>query len=240
MVARATSAAPTYFKSVKIGKENFGDGGFGHNNPSWEAYNEVYDMHNSDDTAIVLVSVGTGESYVRRFAAATGYVELFQALRAAKGLATDTYKTDELLQKITQKRKDSYFRFNADERLGKIKLDCWKKARRSRASTADEIQQITESYMDQEEVTEMINRVAEILVQNRRMRATTERWAEQLFGIKWRCLIENCPEGCLLLPRSEFEDHLQNYHAFGPVADQMPKMREEYEDLIERGKYEAK
>jgi hypothetical protein len=197
-------------------------------------------MHNSDDAAIVLVSIGTGESYVRRFASAEGYAEVFQTLRAAKGLATDTHKTDELLRKITQKRKDSYFRFNADERLGKIKLDCWKKARRSRASTVDEIQQITESYLDSEEVTEKINRVAEILVQNRRMRAMTDRWEERLFGLKWRCLVENCPEGPLLRRRVEFEDHLQNYHDFGPMADQIPEMRKEYDDLIKRGKYDAK
>jgi hypothetical protein len=197
-------------------------------------------MHNSDDAAIVLVSIGTGESYVRRFASAEGYAEVFQAMRAAKGLATDTHKTDELLRTITQKRKDSYFRFNADERLGKIKLDCWKKARRSRASTADEIQQITESYLDLPEIAEKINRVAEILVQNRRMRATAGRWEERLFGLKWRCLVENCPEGPLLRRKIEFEDHLQNYHDFGPVADQTPKMRVEYDDLIKRGKYEAK
>jgi hypothetical protein len=197
-------------------------------------------MHNSDDGAIVLVSIGTGESYVRRFATAEGYAELFQVLRAAKGLATDTHKTDELLKKITQKRKDAYFRFNADDRLGKIKLDCWKRAKQSRASTADEIQQITESYLDSEEITERINRVAEILVQNRRMRALTSRWEERLFGLKWRCLVENCPEGPELRRRVDFEDHLQNYHDYGPIEDQTHEMKREYDDLIMRGKYEAK
>jgi len=77
-------------------------------------------------------------------------------------------------------------------------------------------------------------------MQNRRMRATTDRWEERLFGLKWHCLVENCPEGPLLRRKIEFENHLQNYHDFGPVADQTPKMREEYDDLIKRGKYEAK
>jgi len=197
-------------------------------------------MHNSDDAAIVLVSIGTGESYVRRFATAGGYAELFQTLRAAKGLATDTHKTDELLQTMTAKRPDSYFRFNADNRLGKIKLDCWKKARRLRPSTADEIRQITENYLDQDHVTAKINRVAEILVQNRRMRALTPRWEERLFGVKWRCLVENCPEGQELRRRVDFEDHLQNYHSYGLVEDQLPDTRMEYEDLIKRGKYQAR
>lgn len=195
-------------------------------------------MHNSDDTAIVLISIGTGESYVRRFATAGGYAELLQVLRAAKGLATDTHKTDELLQTITANRPDSYFRFNADNRLGKIKLDCWKKARRSRPSTAEEIQQITESYLDLEHVTAKINRVAELLVQNRRMRALAARWEERLSGLKWRCMVVNCPEGSELRRRTNIEDHLQNYHSFGPVEDQTPETIREYEDLIRRGKYE--
>jgi hypothetical protein len=174
-------------------------------------------MHNSDDAAIVLISISAGEGYAKRFSAAEGFS---QTLRAARGLAADAHQTDELLQKIIQKGKGSYFRFNVDEGLGKIKLDCWKKARKSRASTADEIQQITECYLDSEEVTKKIKHVAEILVQNRRMRATTKRWAERLFGLKWQCLVKSCPEGPILRGRIEFEDHLQNYHDYGLVADQ--------------------
>jgi hypothetical protein len=203
-------------------------------------------MHNSDDTAITLVSIGTGESYVRRFAPSGGFAELFQALRAAKGLATDTHKVDELLTSITRKRPSAYFRFNADDRLGKIKLDCWKRARGKRASTADEIQRITEEYLDapgkpgSPSVAEEIDRLAEILVTNRRMRAKTDRWEERLFGLKWRCLCENCPEGPLARKRAEMEDHLQNYHEFGRVAEQTAEVREAYEDLLGRGKYEAR
>lgn len=197
-------------------------------------------MRNSDDDAIVIISIGTGESYVRRFATAEGFSEVFQAIRAAKGLATDTHKTDELLRKITQKRKDSYFRFNADERLGKIKLDCWKKAKGSRLSTADEIQRITEEYLNTGEVTEEIDHLAEILVQNRRMRANTDGWDERLFGLKWRCMIENCPEGPSPRRRAELKNHLQEYHEFPPLSDQSPEIRSEYEDLIERGKYVAR
>jgi patatin-like phospholipase/acyl hydrolase len=43
-VARATSAAPTYFKTMKIHGQGFQDGGFGANNPSQLAFVEVKDM----------------------------------------------------------------------------------------------------------------------------------------------------------------------------------------------------
>ena len=238
-IARATSAAPTYFEAVKIGNRKLGDGGFGCNNPSWEAYNEVQDMHNSDDKAIaLLVSIGTGESYVRRFSATGGYAELFQALRAAKGLATDTHRTDELLKKLTGKRKDCYFRFNADERLGKIKLDCWKAAKGSKLSTADEIRRITEEYLDRPCVVREIDTVAQILVTNRRMRSKTDKWEERLFGIKWRCVHEGCSEGQQLRRQVELREHLQTYHDFGPELEQSPSMRAEYEGLVSRGRCE--
>jgi hypothetical protein len=238
-IARATSAAPTYFEAVKIGKRKLGDGGFGCNNPSWEAYNEVKDMHNSDDNAVaLLVSIGTGESYVRRFTQATGFAEFFQLLRAAKGLATDTHHTDELLRSITRRRTDSYFRFNADERLGKIKLDCWKAARGSKQSTAEEIRVITEDYLAKADVAAEIDRVAEILVANRRRRSRTDKWEERLFGIRWRCMHEGCSEGQLLRRRDELREHLQVFHGFGPEEDQTPEVRAEYDDLVRRGRCE--
>jgi patatin-like phospholipase/acyl hydrolase len=241
MVARATSAAPTYFKAVKVGNRKLGDGGLGCNNPAWEAYNEVQDMHNSDDNAIaLLVSIGTGESYIRRFTQVEGFSEALQTLRAAKGLATDTHRVDENLRKITRKRKDSYFRFNADSRLGAIKLDSWKKAKGSRPSTVDEIQRITEEYLSIEKVATDIDRVAEILVQNRRMRSKTDKWEERLYGLKWRCFVENCPEGQRARRKFELEEHLMFDHGYGPVPEQSAEVRAKYEELMRRGRYEAR
>lgn len=50
-VARATSAAPFYFKAVNLDKDDpdleLIDGGFGANNPSEEAYREVGQMSKS-------------------------------------------------------------------------------------------------------------------------------------------------------------------------------------------------
>lgn len=89
-------------------------------------------------------------------------------------------------------------------------------------------------------MAEEIDRVVEILVQNRRMRAMTDRWEERLFGLKWRCTMENCPEGPLPRNRAGIEDHLQKFHGFGPVAEQTAETRSEYEELIRMGQYEAR
>jgi patatin-like phospholipase/acyl hydrolase len=40
-VARASSAAPTYFNTIKIGEDEYGDAGFGDNNPSKRLFWEV-------------------------------------------------------------------------------------------------------------------------------------------------------------------------------------------------------
>ena len=44
-VARATSAAPTYFDMVEIDGQTFTDGGFRYGNPSLEAFFEVQQMY---------------------------------------------------------------------------------------------------------------------------------------------------------------------------------------------------
>lgn len=63
-VGRATSAAPFYFKAVKLDKDNLDleliDGGFGANNPSEEAYREVGQMSKSDLRALMSVITDTG------------------------------------------------------------------------------------------------------------------------------------------------------------------------------------
>ena len=64
-VARATSAAPTYFKPASVRAKGSGidwhlvDGGVCANNPSLVGYTEAMRIHGHDD--ICLVSIGTGE-----------------------------------------------------------------------------------------------------------------------------------------------------------------------------------
>ena len=74
-VARATSAAPGYFKKVEINKyHKFMDGGVRANNPSAVAWNEVVQMAKIQDPNITtgkaigcFISIGTGTSHYQIF-----------------------------------------------------------------------------------------------------------------------------------------------------------------------------
>ncbi|EGG16708.1 patatin family protein [Cavenderia fasciculata] len=56
----ATSAAPCYFPSVKIGTQKFIDGGAINNNPTFLAYIEAKELYPLKDYNYVIVSLGTG------------------------------------------------------------------------------------------------------------------------------------------------------------------------------------
>jgi hypothetical protein len=155
-VARATSAAPSYFNTIKIGEDEYGDAGFGENNPSKRLFWEVSHMNNNNDNANALsISIGTGITRFSRFQ--TGFLKKpIGWINAAKAVSTDCENAHLEMQNI---HKHKYFRFNVPEKatdpdaqepskwqyikkrtrrwighggepldrgLGKIKLDEWK------------------------------------------------------------------------------------------------------------------
>ena len=62
-IARATSAAPTYFKPPVIEGLEYIDGGFGANSPSRELLLEIQSMNNNAKNCMnVMLSVGTGKN----------------------------------------------------------------------------------------------------------------------------------------------------------------------------------
>jgi hypothetical protein len=110
-VARATSAAPSYFDSVIIQDRKFGDGGFGTNNPSEQLLNEVYQMSNGDVEAVkVFVSLGTGFTEIIRFS--DRILEPLTWLNAAKKLATDAQEKHKTMLGRAADNGVPYFRFN--------------------------------------------------------------------------------------------------------------------------------
>jgi len=63
-VARATSAAPTYFEALEVGRRSLIDGGVFALNPAMSAYAEV--ARETDASDVVLLSLGTGEHTRKR------------------------------------------------------------------------------------------------------------------------------------------------------------------------------
>lgn len=136
-VARATSAAPRYFKEIEIEGRKYIDGGFGTNNPCEELCQEVNRMNNNNDSCIkCVISIGTGKSSKKRMQNASGFREKLKfglgkfltyanfAIKAAT--ESETTHTRMLTRETNSKGKLNYYRFNVEEGLERMKLDEWK------------------------------------------------------------------------------------------------------------------
>ena len=148
-VARATSAAPGYFKEVKIAGLRYVDGGFGANNPCPEIFKEVRNMNNHNDDCIqCVVSVGTGKNDQQRITSHTGFKDILKAglgkfihyENFARKWASESERShqDMLNNKRTLNGAFQYHRLNVKSGLGNMKLDEW----RCRSKLRQEIGQL--------------------------------------------------------------------------------------------------
>jgi hypothetical protein len=148
-IARAASAAPTYFSPITIGQYIYQDAGLGYNNPSIIAHQEVLAMEkqdqrgeSSDYPVALLISIGTGaRDPVSRFSSSWSLsmsignsisvnAGVYSMVRAAVSLATETQKTHHEMQSFaramqygTEHKGMKYFRFNVDDGLQHMSLD---------------------------------------------------------------------------------------------------------------------
>ncbi|MCJ1342317.1 hypothetical protein MMC31_000499, partial [Peltigera leucophlebia] len=122
-VARATSAAPTYFKPMKIDNDEYLDGGFGANNPCAEIYDEVRRMNNNAEHCVgVIVSIGTGKHLHGRFQG-TGLKRYIGFVNFATKWASESEEVHTWMERLNL---PCYARFNVETALGSIKLDEWR------------------------------------------------------------------------------------------------------------------
>ena len=126
-VARATSAAPTYFKPPIIDGLEYVDGGFGANNPCVEIYEEVRKMNNdSKKSASTILSIGTGKNNEARRFKGTGLQRYLNYLNFARKWASDSEQTHLAMLKAKKEVNFNYFRLNVEEGLDRMKLDEWR------------------------------------------------------------------------------------------------------------------
>ena len=139
-VARATAAAPTYFRPVRILPAHrgiplpalrFKDGGFGCNNPSVEAYRDVCKAHGGQSKNIgPFVSIGTGVGKFKLFSDKKGHLrDVWANATAALKSATLTTQADKTMSDFAnfdQVKQFPYYRFDGGEVLGEIAMDDWK------------------------------------------------------------------------------------------------------------------
>ena len=120
-VARATSAATTFFKSIKCGRDDveFIDAGFGYNNPCEILLREAQSSFAGAEFGCVL-SIGTGIGGVVSVGATRKSI-----LDALKAMATSSQKVAQRLDELYSNG-DVYFRFNVPRGLEDVTLSDWK------------------------------------------------------------------------------------------------------------------
>ncbi|KAG9494769.1 hypothetical protein J7337_013908 [Fusarium musae] len=120
-VARATSAATTFFKPIQVGRDqiNFIDAGFGYNNPCEVLIREAKDQFPGRDEMRVL-SIGTGLGDVVSIKDTRASI-----LRALKKMATTSKKVALRLDERYGET-GTYYRFNVERGLEDISLSDWK------------------------------------------------------------------------------------------------------------------
>ncbi|KAF4437154.1 hypothetical protein F53441_13112 [Fusarium austroafricanum] len=138
--ASATSAAPTFFRPVKLtGGELFCDGGMRRNNPINEAVKELnreLEKEWAGRSLSCLVSIGTGVVEAAKLSSS-----LTVLIKAVVKILTDSEDIAEEFvkspfgQQLESSRR--YFRFNVPQGLQTLKLDEWKETEKLNAATMD-------------------------------------------------------------------------------------------------------
>lgn len=144
-VARATSAAPTYFKPMKIGDDEYLDGGLGANNPCAEIYDEVLRMNNRAEQCVgIIVSVGTGKNLQGRFQG-TGLKGFIGLVNFATKWAAESEEKHIGMLRLNL---PGYVRFNVENALGGMKLDEWQYRGSLRLKTGEAISKLRSGRRD--------------------------------------------------------------------------------------------
>jgi len=211
MVARATSAAPSYLRDVDIEGRKFVDGAIGFNNPTEELHDEVEYLYGEKASSLVLsIGTGTGPPHSSKFKGGFGVV------KDALGEMTDCEKIHQNMDRRSQRENFEYQRFNVKNDMGKIKIGAYKEL--------PTIKEKTERYLQESNVDERLRTVARILVANRRNRITQngDRWEAFCCDIRYQCPYgphKRCKYGYHERTRHRFVEHLERDHGITNSGD---------------------
>jgi hypothetical protein len=174
--ARATTAAPTYFKEASFYGNRFMDGGVMVNNPSLKAWEEAeymlphredpYRSNQTGDRIGLLVSVGTGVKAPQSiFSKGNPWRKFRKIIRKATGDMTNCEKAHGDCETSARRQRLPYYRFNSNG-LEKMKMDECK----SRGRTFEAIRAAANNYLGSADTIRAMNECAISLVQKRRER----------------------------------------------------------------------
>ncbi|MCJ1418783.1 hypothetical protein MMC32_005134 [Xylographa parallela] len=160
--ARATSAAPTFFKRIKIGPLGSGieyvDAGLGCNNPIKQVVAEAARIYGDDAQVACIVSIGTGQSGSVGLAKPDVFEKWLprNLIEVLKQITTDSGKTAEEMALKYKNIPGIYHRLDVDRGLQSISLDEWK--------SLGEVREHTKNYMRMEHIDKRIDIIVDALL----------------------------------------------------------------------------
>ncbi len=159
--ARATTAAPTFFKAIEFGHptaQRYLDGGLWCNNPVKYVMDEARSLHPDRPISCVL-SLGTGTTRVIGLERPDAFQNMLSTnfIRVLRGIATDCDEQSEAMAKqLNQRDKPNlYFRLNVNEGLQNVSLAEW--------SRLNEVESHTVQYLRTNDVGQKVDQMVELL-----------------------------------------------------------------------------
>ena len=145
--ARATSAAPTFFKRVEIGRgQPFVDGGLGRSRMVLDEANMLFRARPIG----CLVSIGSGQAEIISIKK-PGFLQQVvptDVIEALKAISTDCEVTHEDMRRLFANLPNTYFRLNLEQGMQGIGFSEWEKLAHVEAHTTQ--------YMKRKEVDEKL------------------------------------------------------------------------------------
>ncbi|KAK0122575.1 hypothetical protein ONS96_009616 [Cadophora gregata f. sp. sojae] len=160
--ARATSAAPGFFKRISIGEpgvqEDFVDGALGYNNPVQLAVQEAIDNFDPETKVACIVSIGTGKTRLARFKKPGLFQRVIPVdlIKALATMATSSEVASRTLKDRYRHCAGLYHRLNVQRGLTEIALGEWERLA--------EVKTHTLAYLSLSEVDAKIDDIVECLL----------------------------------------------------------------------------
>jgi len=164
---------------------------------------------------------------------------LWSADKALLKSSKSSKPSDSVHERMLQLEKDEQFLYR---RLTVPKIPggyFFEESGRKRRNLLKEIEKVTEEYLRNKDVQEILCECANILVQRRRARAETSRWEAFAMGTRYRCMETKTKcfkKETRFLDREELLDHLVKDHNLPPPD---PISFQRIEDLLDQGRVQS-
>lgn len=169
--ARATTAAPTFFKRMIIhepgSRQPYIDGGLGRNNPTNQVLEEAELIFPGRRVACI-ISIGTGQAKTISIPKTSLFQQVIpiEIIKAMKAMATDCEETAQAMAKRFRNTSNFYFRFNVEHGLQEVTLAQW--------DQLDKVTAHARQYLKMQEVDKRIGAAVDVIREPRGVISTEQ------------------------------------------------------------------